>query len=177
MKRILFLAALALAACSPPPQPAPAPVPTTPAPVPAPLPAPVPTPAAPSAAEELARLINGRRASGSNCNAYYSNVRMSVLLWDAGLSRAAQEHADDMAARGYFGDTPDFPPLNATKRARLAGVGGAFSHAYLGGMSAAEALANGESDPDFCLSAYFPDLTHVGIGRSAAGWVVIFGQQ
>ncbi|GGI87347.1 CAP domain-containing protein [Deinococcus wulumuqiensis] len=174
MKRLLLLLALALAACSPAPQPAPAPVP---APLPAPAPVPTPAPPAAQPAEELARLINGRRASGSNCNAYYGNTRMSVLLWDAGLARAAQDHADDMAARGYFGDTPDFPPLNATRRAQRAGIGYAFSHAYLTGDTAAQAFAHAEQAPDFCRGAYFPDLSHVGVGRSAAGWVVIFGQQ
>lgn len=111
-------------------------------------------------------------------NAARANAGLPPVALDGGLSRMAQGHACDMAARGYFDHTtPDGTGL--FDRANKAGLSGF--------CQLAENIARGQRDiptvmgiwlrsPGHRANLLDPDLTHVGLGRAPGPyWVQVFG--
>ena len=90
----------------PAPTPIPAPVPTpTPTPAPAPAPMPTPTPAPTDFASEILGLVNDARSSTQTCGSRGTFAPTKALTLEPRLAAAAQGHAEDMTAKGYFSHT------------------------------------------------------------------------
>ncbi|MFE1591842.1 CAP domain-containing protein [Nocardia sp. NPDC058705] len=103
-------------------------------------------------------------------------------LWeDPRLAAAAQGHADDMAARGYFGYSS---PEGLTTADRVAAVG------YVPSQVVAENLAGGQQTAQDVVAGWMGDAVHranmvncqlvdtgIGVGFGAQGpqWVQVFG--
>lgn len=109
-------------------------------------------------------------------NAARADAGRAPLALDTGLSRMAQDHACDMANRGYFDHTA---PNGTGLMDRARGLAG-FCHF-------AENIARGQRDIPTVMAVWLrspghranlldPDLTHVGLGRAPGPhWVQVFG--
>ncbi|CUX82402.1 Cysteine-rich secretory protein family protein [Roseibaca calidilacus] len=115
----------------------------------------------------LAHINDARRASG-----------LAPLALDAALSDVAQDHACDMADRGYFSHTtPGGRGLMDRARGQT------------GFCQLAENIARGQRDIPTVMGIWLrstghranlldPGLTHVGLGRAPGPyWVQVFGGQ
>lgn len=103
-------------------------------------------------------------------NAARADAGCEPVTADARLTRAAQNHSDDMAARGYLGHTtPD--GVTFDQRIRTAGYG----------EPAAENIAQGTSTAEAAMDAWLHseghranildcDYTTLGVGVNADGW-------
>ncbi|WP_447029704.1 sigma-70 family RNA polymerase sigma factor [Streptomyces hypolithicus] len=132
------------------------PPPTTPTPAPPATRAPAPAPA--GIEQQVTDLVNARRAR-SGC---------PPVRPDPKLHAAAQRHADDMSARGYFAHTG---PGGADPGARITAAGYAWS-------AWAENIHRGPTTVDATVAGWMSDtahrnnildcrFTHMGIGRSS----------
>ncbi len=107
------------------------------------------------AAHQVILLVNGKRAA-HDC----PGVR-----WNAALQRAAQRHADDMAARRFFGHTD---PDGADPGARITAAGYSWS-AYgeniaVGRPTPAAVMKDWMNSPGHRRNILRCDLTDIGVG-------------
>lgn len=145
-------AAFALGACQPTP-----PAATTSAPV--------SQVAAPAASSGIASLLNTQRAAQGR----------GAISEDPRLSAAAQAHAQDMAANGYFSHTG----LNGsrfTQRAQAAGYGCAVAENIASGQrSEAEVVNVWMNSSGHRRNILLGRASEFGIGRSGTVWVLMMG--
>ena len=132
---------------------------------------------------ELLNLINEVRASGTTCKkgGEHSMPAVAPLTENALLARAAQWHAEDMAAAGRLEhDTPagaiHFKP-GTTPGQRILNVGYQAS-------ATAENIAHGQTSPrqvlddwlqstdGHCEALMSPTYKHAGLGKSGNYWVL-----
>lgn len=155
MKKLLAACAVStLAACTV----------SSPAPI---TPGPVSTAPVASTSDFTARLNTFRASQGRG------TVRQSAIL-----TRAAQAHADDMAARGYFShESPGGPNgNNLVQRAAAAGCAlrsGAENIAS-GQRSEAEVFAGWENSRGHRVNMLGRGYTEYGLGRAGNIWVLKF---
>ena len=134
------------------------------------LPAPLPAQDAPSAASTSAT------GFGEALNAFRAQNGRGALREDAHLTAAAQAHAADMAAHGYFSH-PGRDGSSVAQRAQAAGCRG---QGYF-----AENIAWGQSSAQASFSGWAASAGHrdnmlgqaygaFGLGRSGGMWVLIF---
>ncbi|WP_419836727.1 CAP domain-containing protein [Streptomyces bugieae] len=136
-------------------------LPAGPAALAAPAPVAVERPSAGSvrqAVDQVIRLVNGERAA-HGC----PRVR-----WNAALQRAAQRHADDMAARRFFGHTN---PDGADPGARITAAGYSWS-AYgeniaVGRPTPAAVMKDWMNSPGHRRNTLQCDLKDIGVGIRA----------
>ena len=134
-------------------------------------------PAGPTAAAGHLDAVHG--AVLALVNAQRAIAGRDPLRLNGELTRSAQFHADDMAARDYFGhDTKDGPRWN--RRIRRFGFGGGHigENIARGPADAAEAVASWmASHAGHREQILDPDYTELGVGFAADGfyWVQDFG--
>lgn len=126
-------------------------------------------------------LVNDARAKGRKCGRRHFPP-VAQLGISAPLGRAAQQHADDMARRGYFdhrapdGSTPGDRVRRAGYQPRLTGENIAF-----GAESAEEVVRGWLESTGHCENIMDARFAHVGIGlaegsrRGHIYWVQNFG--
>jgi uncharacterized protein YkwD len=97
------------------------------------------------------------------------------LRLDPALSRVAQNHAQDMLARDYFGhESPD----GGTLRTRLVGAG--IRYGFAGENIAKGQITAGEVVEDWMKSAGHrrnilqPEFRRIGVGKAGSLWVQVF---
>lgn len=117
---------------------------------------------------EVFRLVNEARADAGR----------PPMVWDSALARAAQDHAEDMVANGYFAHTSQ-DGRTFSNRADQAGY-----DAFASG----ENIARGHSTPESVMAGWMNSDGHrrnilsegsneIGIGLDGATWVQVFGSR
>lgn len=138
--------------------------------VPVPLTVPVATGASATAPAQstpgFTTRINGFRADNG----------VAGLRQNAALTRAAQAHADDMVARGYFSHSSQGGPNGATliARARSAGCNARAiaENIAQGQQSEAEVLTGWANSPGHRRNMLNRSMTDYGLGRAGDIWVL-----
>ncbi len=119
-------------------------------------------------------------SSGGNfaadINAFRASQGLGAIRTNVALTRAAQAHADDMAARNYFSHQSPGGPNGDTfvERAQSAGcvmTSGAENIAS-GQTSQAAVLVGWQNSPGHRRNMLVPDYTQYGLGRSGNVWVL-----
>lgn len=169
MRSLVILAALgAMAACT-----GPAPTASQSTTSPAPTPTVQPTPLAPSSADNAAfgTLLDGvRMANGAGS-----------IAFDARLASAAQAHADDMLANGFFSHTGS-NGSSVGDRARAAGYNwtNIGENIALGQQSEAEAMDSWMNSPGHHANNINPNFEDFGLAKAGSGantnWVLVLGR-
>ena len=124
----------------------------------------------------LAR-VNAARSAGYDCGTKGIFEPTTPLKLEPHLSAAAQTHADDMNAEGYFSHTV---PDGSTVSARVTRTG--YSWSRVG-----ENIARGYEDVDtvmtdwlksdgHCANLLNPAYTELGVGKSDEYWVQVFAR-
>jgi uncharacterized protein YkwD len=120
--------------------------------------------------EEMLRLINAYRTSGSSCAG-----PTHPLVSRAGLICAARLHSKDMDDRDFY---QHVNPDGEGPRERMEAVGydiGPWGENILKGPgSAQEAMDGFMESPDHCSNIMSPELTVVGIGVHGTTWTQNF---
>lgn len=164
---VALAALLALSACT-----GPAPTgtqPTSPAPAPM-VPSILPTPSTADNAA-FATLLNSVR----------SNNGAAAVMFDARLAAAAQAHANDMAANGFFNHTGSDGSTEGD-RARAAGYNwtNIGENIALGQQSEAEAMTSWTNSPSHHANNINPNFEDFGLATAGSGastnWVLVLGR-
>jgi uncharacterized protein YkwD len=117
--------------------------------------------------------INARRSAGADCGGAGKFGPQPPLRWNSSLAAAAQEHSDDMGARGYF-EHPT--PEGQRSGARATAHGYAWSavgeNIALGQNSTSEALRDWMSSPGHCKAIMGP---YVDLGMGSADSYLKYG--
>jgi len=115
-------------------------------------------------------------------NGVRANVGAGAVTYDARLGQAAQGHADDMLANGYFSHT-GLDGSNAGDRIRATGyVPRAWGENLARGQqSEAEVLEAWQNSPSHRTSNENPNFEDFALSRAGSGaqtyWVLVFGSE
>jgi uncharacterized protein YkwD len=115
---------------------------------------------------EVLRLVNEERAAES----------LPPLAWDASLALAAQAHAEDMVANGYFShDSPDGRTF--ADRVRETDYPGAPTGENIaaGYPSPAAVVEGWMNSPGHRANILSGRSTELGVGLAERHWVQVFG--
>jgi uncharacterized protein YkwD len=133
-----------------------------------------------STIERVLVLTNQARAQARSCGGQTYQA-VGPLEAHPSLAQAAQAHAEDMVARGYF-DHDSLDGTTATQRMRAAGyTGGRTGENIAAGQPTPEAVVSGWLDsPGHCRNIMNGGYTHLGVGYAQGGeyrhyWVQNFG--
>ena len=122
-----------------------------------------------ASADELAVLAytNAARAAGQTCG-QTPYPPAPTLVWSDRLAHAARNHAQDMAARQYFGHvTPE--GVTGAQRMTLAGYRWQYAGENLaaGQDTAAQVVARWLASEGHCRNLMNPNFTELGVGAVA----------
>ena len=155
---------------------APAPTPT-PTPIPTPTPTPTPTPAPSDFASTLLTLVNDARRSGYDCGSRGVFAATGAVALESRLTTAAQAHAADMNANGYFSHTGQDGSSVGT---RVSQSGYTWSwvgeNIAMGYPDAGAVMAGWLTSDGHCANVMNPNYTHLGAGKSGSYWVQVFAR-
>ncbi|MEL6839788.1 MAG: CAP domain-containing protein [Pseudomonadota bacterium] len=115
---------------------------------------------------------------GTDLNAFRAAQGRGSVAPDPKLQRAAQRHADDMVARGYFSHQSRGGPHGDTMAQRLAASGcqsGASAENIAQGQtSEAAVFAAWQNSTGHRRNMLGARYTEYGLGRSGNTWVLVF---
>ena len=158
------------------PTPTLAPTPT-PTPTPAPTPAPAPAPAPSDFSSALLTLVNDARRSGYDCGAKGVFAATGTVALESRLITAAQAHADDMNAKGYFSHTGQDGSTVGTRVSRSGYTWSWVGENIAMGYPDAGAVMAGWLESDgHCANVMNPNFTHLGVGKGGSYWVQVFAR-
>lgn len=115
---------------------------------------------------EVLRLVNVARADAGR----------PPLTWDASLAVAAQAHAEDMVAQGYFSHTSKDGRSFADRVEETDDAGRPTGENIAAGYPSAEAVVQGWMNSSGHRANILSDRsTELGVGRAENHWVQVFG--
>lgn len=131
---------------------------------------------APGSVQQFAAQFNAARSQARSCGSMQMAAVGALSKWNPKLQQAAQGHADDMNAKGYFSHT-GLDGSGSTERANRAGYSGVVD---------GEDLANGSTDagtltalwlnsPGHCGPIMNGSSTTLAVAQSGSYTVVMFG--
>jgi len=130
----------------------------------------------PISENELLRLVNEVRASGTTCgDTYYPPV--GELSWNTKLEQAGLNHSQDMLDNDFFEHTSS-DGRNLTDRLNEVG----YNYSYAGeniayGYTTENAVINGWlNSQGHCANIMNPNFTEMGVGRVGNYWTQDFGK-
>jgi uncharacterized protein YkwD len=141
-------------------------------------PTPTPTPSQPTDfAGEILELVNDARRSGYDCRSRGVFAPTGALTLEPRLGSAAQGHADDMNAHGYFSHTGRDGSSVGTRVTRQSyswsRVGENIAYGY---PDARAVMAGWLSSDGHCANLMNPHYTDLGVGRGGSYWVQVFAR-
>ena len=138
--------------------------------VPVPLPMPEPTTRA------AATPVQSTSGFTSQINALRAQSGLAPLRQSASLTRATQDHADDMLARGYFSHRSAGGPNGTTLMARVRAAGcatrGVAENIAQGQTSEAQVLTGWANSAGHRRNMLSRSMTDYGLGRAGDIWVL-----
>ena len=140
---------------------------------------PAPAPSAPPTAfeAELLGLVNEARAQGHDCGTEGVFGAAGAVTLEPRLSTAAQAHAADMNANGYFSHTGQDGSSVGT---RVSQSGYTWSwvgeNIAMGYPDAGAVMAGWLTSDGHCANVMNPNYTHLGAGKSGSYWVQVFAR-
>ena len=115
---------------------------------------------------EVLRLVNAARAEEDR----------PPLAWDASLALAAQAHAEDMVAQGYFSHTSQDGRSFVERVRETDYAGSPTGENIAAGYPTAEAVVQGwMNSPGHRANILSGRSTALGVGRAENHWVQVFG--
>ena len=129
-------------------------------------------------ADAVAQPTGGLSASiAPDVNAFRLANGKAPLAADARLARAAQAHADDMAAKGYFDHTSQ-DGSSVGDRVKRQGYGFCFiaENIAQGQKGALQALAGWQKSEGHRKNLLSGNAIHFGMAQANGNWVMVLGK-
>lgn len=127
----------------------------------------------------LLELVNQARSKPCRCGGE-KHKATTPLQWDEALERAAQKHADDMAARNFFSHTGSDQSslIDRVEREQFkwSAVG---ENIAMGHQDEKTVVAGWKNSPGHCRNIMSPRFKYMGVAVSADGeyWVQVFADK
>lgn len=134
------------------------------------------TPKEMATANELSREVNAARTAGATCGGAWK-APVPALRVDPLLVRAAQDHSEDMLARGVLSHT-GADGSNPGQRIARTGYQAATwgENAAAGYTSVASVMAGWLGSAGHCRNVMNPGVTEMGAGRAGNYWTMVFAR-
>lgn len=134
------------------------------------------TPKEMATANELSREVNAARTAGATCGGEWK-APVPTLRVDPLLVRAAQDHSEDMLARGVLSHT-GADGSNPGQRIARTGYQAATwgENAAAGHTSVASVMAGWLGSAGHCANIMNPGVTEMGAGRAGNYWTMVFAR-
>ena len=134
-------------------------------------------PAPDGVAAQLLAQVNAERTAGRSCGARGAFAPTHALVYEARLGAAAQDHSDDMLARGTMSHTGGDGSNPGQRIARTGYEAATWGENVAYGYASVDAVMAGWLGSDgHCANLMNPGFTEFGAGESGRYWTQKFAR-